>query len=77
MRYGGDCYNYCLLAHGFVDIVVEDGLKPYDIQPLVPIVRGAGGVVTDRAGETPRGGSMVVAAANADLHRRALTAMAG
>ena len=77
MRYGGDCYNYCLLAHGFVDIVVEDRLKAYDIQPLVPIVRGAGGVVTDRAGETPRGGSMVVAAANADLHRRALAAMAG
>lgn len=75
MRYGGDCYNYCLLAHGLVDIVVEDRLKPYDIQPLVPIVRGAGGVVTDRAGETPREG-FVVAAASSDLHRQALEAMA-
>ena len=75
MRYGGDCYNYCLLAHGFVDVVVEDRLKPYDIQPLVPIVRGAGGVVTDRAGQTPRGGVLVVAAANAELHRQVLDAM--
>ena len=74
MRYGGDCYNYCLLAHGLVDIVVEDRLKPYDIQPLVPIVRGAGGLVTDAAGETPRGG-FVVAAASSDLHRQALEAM--
>ena len=77
MRYGGDCYNYALLAHGFVDIVVEDRLKAYDIQPLVPIVRGAGGVVTDREGRTPRGGSLVVAAANAELHRLALAAMEG
>ena len=45
MRYGGDCYNYCLLAHGLVDIVVEDDLKPHDILPLAPIVRGAGGCV--------------------------------
>ena len=74
MRYGGDCYNYCLLAHGLVDIVVEDRLKAYDIQPLVPIVRGAGGVVTDRAGETPREG-FVVAAASENLHRQALEAM--
>lgn len=74
MRYGGDCYNYCLLAHGLVDLVVEDRLKPYDIQPLVPIVRGAGGVVTDAAGETPRGG-FVVAAASSDLYRQALEAM--
>ena len=74
MRYGGDCYNYCLLAHGLVDIVVEDRLKAYDIQPLVPIVRGAGGIVTDRAGGTPREG-FVVAAASAELHRQALDAM--
>ena len=74
MRYGGDCYNYCLLAHGLVDIVVEDRLNPYDIQPLVPIVRGAGGIVTDGAGETPREG-FVVAAASGDLHRQALEAM--
>ena len=75
-RYGGDCYNYCLLAHGLVDLVVEDQLKPCDILPLVPIVRGAGGLVTDLAGDTPRGG-LVIAAANAALHEAALGAMAG
>ena len=77
MRYGGDCYNYCLLAHGLVDLVVEDDLQPYDILPLVPIVRGAGGIVTDLAGRTPRGGVMVIAAANERLHRQAMAEMGG
>ena len=77
MRYGGDCYNYCLLAHGLMDLVVEDDMKPYDILPLVPIVRGAGGLVTDLEGATPRGGDMVIAAANQALHREALEAMRG
>ncbi len=45
-RYGGDCYGYCLLAAGFVDLIVESGLKSYDIAPLIPIIEGAGGVVT-------------------------------
>ena len=75
-RFGGDCYNYCLLAHGLIDLVVEDDLRAHDILPLVPIVRGAGGVISDLAGETPRGG-MVVAAANAALHAEALRAMRG
>lgn len=75
MRYGGDCYNYCLLAHGSVDIVVEDDLRPHDILPLVPIVRGAGGWITDIAGTTPRGGRLVVAAATEALHATAMAAM--
>ena len=45
-RYGGDCYAYCMLAAGHVDLVIETGLKPYDIIPLVPIIAGAGGIVT-------------------------------
>ena len=77
MRYGGDCYNYCLLAHGLLDLVVEDDMKPYDILPLVPIVRGAGGLVTDLQGATPKSTGMVVAAANQALHREALQAMRG
>jgi len=40
-RYGGDCYSYCLVAMGFVDLVIEGGLQPYDILPLVPIVTAA------------------------------------
>ena len=42
-RYGGDCYAYCMLAAGHVDLVIETGLKPHDIVALIPIVHGAGG----------------------------------
>ena len=45
-RYGGDCYGYCLLAAGFVDVVVEAGLKPHDVAALIPIIEGAGGRIT-------------------------------
>jgi len=49
--YGGDCYNYGLLASGHIDIVVEAGLQLYDFAALVPIVEGAGGRMCDWAGE--------------------------
>ncbi len=42
----GDCYAYGLLARGMRDIVVDAGLKPYDILALVPIIAGAGGKIT-------------------------------
>ena len=45
-RYGGDCYAYCMLAAGHIDLVIETELKPYDILPLIPILAGAGAVVT-------------------------------
>jgi histidinol phosphatase-like enzyme (inositol monophosphatase family) len=45
--YGGDAYNYCLLARGGLDIVIEEGLKPFDILALVPIIEGAGGLVRE------------------------------
>jgi myo-inositol-1(or 4)-monophosphatase len=71
-RFGGDCYSYCLLAAGHVDLVVEAGLQPYDIMPLVPIVEAAGGVVTGPDGEVPLAGGFVVAAATPELHQQAL-----
>ena len=43
VRLGGDCYSYCLLADGHVDIVLESGLKPWDIRALEPIIINAGG----------------------------------
>ena len=46
-QYGADCYAYGLLASGFVDLVAEADLKPWDYMALVPIVEGAGGVITD------------------------------
>jgi histidinol phosphatase-like enzyme (inositol monophosphatase family) len=71
-RFGGDCYSYCLLAHGFIDLVIESGLQPYDILPLVPIIEAAGGAITTLTGEVPLAGGTVIAAATPALHARAL-----
>lgn len=76
-RYGGDCYAYCLLAAGFIDLVIEDSLQPYDIVPLIPIIEAAGGVVTGLDGRSPMAGGAVVAAAGPALHAEALALMAG
>ncbi|HEY3910609.1 MAG TPA: histidinol-phosphatase [Stellaceae bacterium] len=51
VRFGADCYAYGLLAAGFVDLVIEASLKPYDFCAMIPIVEGAGGVATDWRGE--------------------------
>ena len=48
--YGGDCYNYGLLASGHLDIVIESGLKLHDYAALVPVVEGAGGQMSDWQG---------------------------
>lgn len=52
--YGCDCYAYALLASGFVDLVIESGLKPYDFLSLIPVIEGAGGVITDWKGQIGR-----------------------
>lgn len=72
-RFGGDCYAYGLLAGGFIDLVVEADLKPYDFMAMVPIIEGAGGVITDWQGMPLGLGSdgRVLAAANATLHATA------
>ena len=49
--WGGDCYNYGLLASGYIDMVVEAGLKIHDFAALIPVVEGAGGMMCDWAGE--------------------------
>lgn len=71
-RYGGDCYSYCLLAAGLVDLVVESQLKPYDVQALIPIIEAAGGVITTWSGGPAYEGGQVVAAGDPHLHRIAL-----
>jgi len=76
-RYGGDCYNYAMLAAGFVDLVVEAGLKSFDIVPLIPILEGAGATVSDWSGRTPLAGGRVLAAATPELHARALEVLGG
>jgi histidinol-phosphatase len=74
-RYGGDCYAYCMLAAGHVDLVVEAGLNIYDIVALIPIVRGAGGVVTTWDGGDPTKGGAIVAAGDKRVHEQALEAL--
>jgi histidinol phosphatase-like enzyme (inositol monophosphatase family) len=71
-RYGTDCYAYSVLAGGFADLVIESRLKPYDIQPLIPIIEAAGGVVTTWSGGTAYDGGQVIAAGDAALHAAAL-----
>ena len=50
VRFGADCYAYGLLALGFIDLVIEASLKPYDFSAMLPIVEGAGGVASDWRG---------------------------
>ena len=71
-RYGGDCYAYCMLAMGHLDLVIEAGLKSYDIAALIPIVEGAGGVVTTWSGESAANGGAIIAAGDRHLHELAL-----
>jgi myo-inositol-1(or 4)-monophosphatase len=74
-RYGGDCYGYCLLAAGFVDIVIESGLKPYDVVALIPIIERAGGRVTTWKGEPAAAGGRILATGDARLHDEALAVL--
>ena len=76
-RYGGDCYAYCMLAAGHIDLVIETELKPYDVIPLIPIVLGAGGVITTWDGEGAEHGGRVVVAGDARVHKAALAVLRG
>ncbi|MDO8875627.1 MAG: histidinol-phosphatase [Pseudolabrys sp.] len=71
-RYGGDCYAYCMLAAGQIDLVIETELKPHDIIPLIPIILGAGGIVTTWENGPPQAGGRIVAAGDARTHAAAL-----
>jgi myo-inositol-1(or 4)-monophosphatase len=71
-RYGGDCYAYCMLAAGHIDLVIETELKPYDVLPLVPIITGAGGVVTTWENGSPSAGGRIIAAGDKRVHAAAM-----
>ncbi|CAL8975019.1 histidinol-phosphatase [Rhodoplanes serenus] len=71
-RYGGDCYAYCMLAAGHIDLVIETELKPHDVAALIPIITGAGGIVTTWEGEAPEQGGRLVAAGDRRVHAAAL-----
>jgi myo-inositol-1(or 4)-monophosphatase len=71
-RYGGDCYAYCMLASGHLDLVIETELKSYDVAALIPIVTGAGGIITTWEGEPAQNGGRIVAAGDKRVHEAAL-----
>ena len=69
-RFGGDCYMYGLVASGYIEIVLENTLKPHDYMALIPIIQGAGGEISDKLGNpiTLQSDGSVVASANKKLH---------
>jgi myo-inositol-1(or 4)-monophosphatase len=71
-RYGGDCYAYCMLAAGHIDLVIETELKAHDVLPLIPIITGAGGVITSWDGGPADRGGRVVVAGDRRVHEAAL-----
>jgi histidinol phosphatase-like enzyme (inositol monophosphatase family) len=77
--YGGDCYAYGLVASGYADLDIEAGLGLYDYVAVVPVLAGAGGVMTDWQGKqlTLASDGRVVAAGDARVHAAALAALAG
>ena len=75
-RYGGDCYAYCMLAAGLIDLVIETEIKPYDIVAVIPIVTGAGGIVTTWENGPAQGGGRIVVAGDKRVHQAALEMLA-
>ncbi|HSG89398.1 MAG TPA: inositol monophosphatase family protein [Pseudomonadales bacterium] len=75
-RFGTDCYAYCMLAMGQIDLVVESGLSPWDVQALMPVIEAAGGVITDWRGGDCSGGGQVLAAGDRALHAQVLARLA-
>ncbi len=73
-RYGGDCYSYGLLASSHIDIVLESSLEPYDYLSLVPVIEGAGGVISDWSGNALglKSSGQVLACSTAELHQQVL-----
>jgi myo-inositol-1(or 4)-monophosphatase len=66
-----------MLAAGHVDLVIETELKPYDVLPLMPIITGAGGMITSWEGEPAHAGGRIVAAGDKRVHAAALDALKG
>ncbi len=71
-RYGMDCYAYALIAAGQIDLVIEAGLQPYDVQAPIAVIEAAGGIVTDWQGRPAPQGGRILAAANAEIHAEAM-----
>lgn len=77
--YGGSCYSYGLLAAGRTDVAIDTGLSIHDYAPYVPIIEGAGGVITDWDGKaiTAESGRRILAAGDPERHAEALALING
>jgi len=71
-RYGGDCYAYCVLAAGHVDLIIETELKPHDVLALIPIIEGSGGIMTTWENGRPHNGGRIIAAGDSRVHAQAM-----
>jgi myo-inositol-1(or 4)-monophosphatase len=76
-RYGGDCYAYCVLAAGHVDLLIETELKPHDVLALIPIIEGAGGIMTTWDNGRPHNGGRIIAAGDKRVHEQAMALLNG
>jgi len=76
-RYGGDCYAYCMLAAGQIDLIIETEIKPHDIVPLIPIITGAGGILTTWENGPAQDGGRIVVAGDARVHQAAMGILKG
>jgi myo-inositol-1(or 4)-monophosphatase len=75
VRTWGDCYGYLLVASGWADIAVDPIMNPWDIAALVPILRGAGGAITDWRGGAAFPAESTVASATPDLHAQVIATL--
>lgn len=77
IRMGLDCYAYAVMASGFMDLVIESGLQPYDMMALIPVIRGAGGSATNWEGGAPGGCGRLLAVGDPALLDEVLPILKG
>jgi histidinol-phosphatase len=71
-RFGGDCYLFGALALGFIDVIIETTFNRWDVAALIPIVEGAGGIITNWEGGSCAHGGQILAAGDARVHEQAM-----
>jgi myo-inositol-1(or 4)-monophosphatase len=71
-RFGGDCYIFGVLALGFIDLIIESSFHRWDISALIPVVEGAGGIITNWQGGSCAGGGQILAAGDMRVHSQAM-----
>jgi myo-inositol-1(or 4)-monophosphatase len=71
-RFGGDCYLFGVLALGFIDLIIESSFNRWDIAALIPIVEGAGGIISNWQGHSCAHGGQILAAGDQRAHAEAM-----